>query len=47
MYEPLILVERCSERQTSRAAEPELEHVEGRHYHRECRLAAMSNGRER
>jgi hypothetical protein len=44
VYEPLIVVEGFYERETSRAAEPELAHVEGQHYHRNCRLALLSNG---
>jgi hypothetical protein len=46
VYEPLILVDGSGERLTSRAAEPELAHIEGRNYHRTCRLAALGNGQD-
>jgi hypothetical protein len=44
VYEPLILVDESGERLTSRAAEPELAQIEGRQYHRACRVATCGNG---
>jgi hypothetical protein len=39
VFELLIVLDGSRERQTSRAAEPELEYVEGRRYHRICSRA--------
>jgi hypothetical protein len=43
--EPLMLAAKdVGERQTSRAAEPGLMKLDGRHYHRACRPGAGSDG---
>lgn len=44
IYEPVIVLGACEQRQTSAAAEPQLSQHAGAHYHRACYPASERDG---